>query len=319
MNKFLLGFLVFFTQFLALGAGSDVQRQGEPFNNLLIDANPGFENGLSRWTSSGGTFTKNTTLSNVARGTTSGAWNSSSTGQTLTSKQITIPSGSLSKACVASALVKGGDATLTFKVIDGSIADVGTPLAFAGAYSAFTKLTIAFTCPASGTIAVRFTTTSDAPVVYVDEIFLGQQDTPARTGVADGSNAVTGEIGEYVENFNGSYTVQVGSNFGDAGSVTVTAGDWITCVQGNMSGGSAGTGYYNVTILTVPGNDSTGAVAGDNFYELANVAGDSGTRPAWTMCRRDSVTSTTTFYNKMLQSAGTAATARTKIWSIRLR
>lgn len=317
MNKFLLGFLVFFTQFLALGAGSDVQRQGEPFNNLLIDANPGFENGLSRWTSSGGTFTKHTTLSNVGRGTTSGAWDSSSTGQTLTSKQVTIPGGSLSKACVASALVKGGDTTLTFKVIDGSLADVGTPLAFASAYSAFTKLTIAFTCPASGTLAVRFTTTSNAPVVYIDEVFLGQQDTPANTGVADGSNASTGQIGEYIEDINASFTLSIGA-YSDAGSVVLTAGDWEVCSQGSFSGGSAGTGYYNVAILENPGNDNTGAAAGDNFYELANVAGDSGTRPSFFMCIRSNSSSSKTYYNKFLQSTGSVASVRTKIWARRL-
>lgn len=318
MNLFFRFLVTLFIPLVAFAGPSDVKRQGEPFNNLLIDVNPGFENGLSRWTSSGGTFAKHTTLSNVARGTTSGAWNSSSTGQTLTSKQITIPGGSLSKACVASALVKGGDNTLTFKVIDGSLADVGTPLAFASAYSAFTKLTISFTCPASGTIAVRFTTTSDAPVVYIDEIFLGQQDTPARTGVADASNANTGEIGEYQENINSSYTLTIGT-YGDAGSLTLTAGDWQICSQVSFSGGTAGTGYYNMAILLNPGNDNTGAVGGDNFYEVANVDGASGTRNSSNMCIRSSFNSTTTFYNKFLQSGGSAATARTKMWAIRLR
>lgn len=194
MNLFFRFLVTLFIPLVAFAGPSDVKRQGEPFNNLLIDVNPGFENGLVRWTSSGGTFTKNTTLSNVSRGVASGAWDSSSTGQTLTSRQVSIPSGLYNQECVASVWVKGGDTNLSFKVIDGSLATVGNSVPFIQAYSSYVRLTSQFKCPSSGTLALQLASTGNAAVVYVDEAFLGQKDTTYVSLDTDWLAADTGSI-----------------------------------------------------------------------------------------------------------------------------
>lgn len=324
MRKISLGsiiaIMVGYMLFVAAFAGpSDVQRQGEPFNNFLIDANPGFENGLTRWSSSGGSFTKNTTLSNVGRGVASGAWDASSTGQTLTSAQRTVPAGNYGNDCIASALVKGGDNTLTFRVIDGSLSTLGSAFSFPSAYTSFTKISVAFSCPTSGTVAVRFETTSNAPVVYIDEVSIGKREVIDNVGVTDGSNAIAGFVGEYVEDVHITDVALTAAQYTDVASISLTAGDWDITLSGQVS--NSGAAAYIVSgISTTSGNTGTGLDIGDNSFEIQAPAGISGVSTGgFSIHWRRSISSTTTFYGKVNPTASGVANFRGKIFARRIR
>ena len=152
-----------------VGAGG-----GKGGGGIILNENPGFEEDALNWTASGGTFTINTTLSNVGFEEKSGAWDASAASQTLSNDAVTVPSGLFAKPCSLSWYYKGGDANLKAQVYDGS-----TVIAESAAMSAqatfSVKQILYFTCPSSGTIQARFIASADAAIVYFDDVRIGQE------------------------------------------------------------------------------------------------------------------------------------------------
>lgn len=141
--------------------------------NYQVLKNPSFEAATysASWTASGGTLAA-ATSTNIFFGK-SATWDASSASQTLTSDAITVPEGFKGNNCEASIYIKvpSGTATHTLSAFDGT-----NTLASASVINSvyFTKNTVTFPCPTSGTIALRITSVaSDEPLIALDEGYLG--------------------------------------------------------------------------------------------------------------------------------------------------
>lgn len=142
--------------------------------NQNILQNSGYESGKGKWNSTGGSFAINTSGVNLARGKGSAEWDAASSGHDLESAQVNIPNGLVNTNCLARAMYKTTDATglLAFQVLDG-VSNILVDQVLTPTNGLFSSVELGFVCPASGTLGVRFTATGDADIVYVDDIFLG--------------------------------------------------------------------------------------------------------------------------------------------------
>ena len=144
--------------------------------------NPRFEATTysSNWTASGGTVAAAATTNIFfSKGAT---WDSGSASQTFTSDAITVPEGFKGNNCEASMYIKvpSGTAAHLIQAWDGT-----NILASASVVNSvyFTKNTVTFPCPTSGTIALRLiSVASDEPLIALDEGYLG---LARNVGVAD--------------------------------------------------------------------------------------------------------------------------------------
>lgn len=142
------------------------------FSNVNILKNPGFENGLTQWVASAGTFAL-VTSTNVGFGFASASWTPSAISQTLKSNLAAIPQvmqGSTS--CAVSFFYKGSDSNLNYKVVDQTNSTIAGPTTLSTAAS-WTQQTINFTCPSSGSLRVVFTSTASSAIIYLDQFQLG--------------------------------------------------------------------------------------------------------------------------------------------------
>ena len=164
--------------------------------------NPGFENGSSFWTASGGaTATANAT----AKGT--GAlgydWDSNAASQTLTSTAVTIPNGLQGKNGVISCNIKtvSGTATHTLGFWDGTTLSSTQTITNSTTSFAETKINLVF--PASGTAAIRLTSVNaNEPEIYIDDCKISLADnigTVAQAILVD-AVTVTGCAGDWTTN-----------------------------------------------------------------------------------------------------------------------
>lgn len=121
--------------------------------NLLAD-NPGFEDGTTGWTASGGSFTASAV--DPLFGLQSGVFNASALSQTLTSTAYAMPVGLQGGNClIATGYVyaSGADGDYFVQAWDGTTVLAEQSLAVS-ATSATAYL--GFECPSSGTVAVRY-------------------------------------------------------------------------------------------------------------------------------------------------------------------
>lgn len=176
--------LIIFALLLALPASATLTNQEKAFfeyKNLLN--NPGAESGKAGVTASAGTFTINTTSSNVYAGAASFSWDGSATGQTLTGPATTLPT---SGQCLVKTRFKTTETTVPYELeaYDGTNVLVTTTLT---GTSAWALGQASFPCPASGTVRWRVRTNSSAgnpAVIYLDDLYLGQDYNFALTSQA---------------------------------------------------------------------------------------------------------------------------------------
>lgn len=141
------------------------------YQNLLD--NPGFENGNTKWTASGGaTKTANTT----AKGTGNYGydWDSNGAAQTLTSTAVTIPAGMQGQNAYLTCGIKtpSGTATHTINAFDGTNILASTTITTSS--TRFAAASLNFVMPTSGTIAIRIrSVASNEPEIYIDDCYLG--------------------------------------------------------------------------------------------------------------------------------------------------
>jgi hypothetical protein len=149
--------------------GQMAQKDLQSLTTVNLIANPGFENGLARWTNSGsGSIFLTTTAANVGFGTTAASWDAAANADALTAATVTVPSG-LTK-CFAYLHYKGGDANIVFEALNSSnVVQASWTLATAASFTQ--SQVLAFTCPSS--VYVRLRATANAAVVYIDNVFVG--------------------------------------------------------------------------------------------------------------------------------------------------
>jgi hypothetical protein len=139
-------------------------------------ADPGFEGiDTSAWTASGGTFTQTSTAADIGQGAKSGSWDSSSSGQTLTSTAIAITSedGFSAVQGYVSCRFKCDSGTCTHKIQAHDGSSVLAETVISSITTGFARSAAAFTAPASGTIALRVeSVAADEPVLFIDQCWL---------------------------------------------------------------------------------------------------------------------------------------------------
>lgn len=236
-------FLIALVGTSAAQAQSRLEAQDIIETNLL--KNGGFENGLVGWAETGaGTLALETT--DVAFGSASGSWDASATSEKLYSADYTIPRGFVGNYCSAQIMYKGGDANLTFQVVDDNDAVLDS-----GTLAAQTNYTFSgplfFPCGNSNTdtLAVEITSSADAAIIYVDKVFIGQAST------AGASVAVTGwetySVGE-LTNWTSSARRAIKRRIGD--SIEIIAEATVDTPSGLLQWGPLPSGHTVSTTLT---------------------------------------------------------------------
>ncbi|MHA2065577.1 MAG: hypothetical protein ACXABY_14475, partial [Candidatus Thorarchaeota archaeon] len=194
------------------------------FVNILGEDNPDAEANATGWTASGsGTIVRTTTAANIGFGKGSFEYDASAASETLTSPTITIPAGDHGNNCLARAFIKDGDSNLTAEVYDGTNVLASQALV---TYTDYTEVRLRFPCPGSGTLAFRLSSSADAAVVRLDEVYIGEN-----WEIGDTSSV---EIaGQSFHPFTGSCTWTVTStSFADFGTVAACPGP--TIVEENV-------------------------------------------------------------------------------------
>ncbi len=115
-------------------------------------------------------------------------------------------------------------------------------------------------------------------------------------GTITNDAAVSGYVGQYIESVVSAVNFPTSTQFGDATSIILTAGDWDVTALAVLDGSHAT--QWGIGITPTSGNDGTGTVVGSNYATNlpSNAATDVSTCiPAY----RVSLASTTTYYLKM--------------------
>lgn len=226
--------------FLAMPAMGQSTQLGasDLLPNMLSGYNPGFENGVQRWTKAGSsTFTQTTTAANVAFGNGAASWTPGANNDTLTSTQVTVPSGLFGRMCMGAAWIKASDAVTTFQVINGSsTVQASTVLS---SQSTYTRYQVAFTCPSSGTLAVQLKASGAGSAVLIDQVYLGattEMPVVDFNETTTPSNPIAGKLRVYGKSDNNLYFLnssgteqQVGSGSGQKNYIQTssnTAAGW---------------------------------------------------------------------------------------------
>jgi len=138
-------------------------------------------------------------------------------------------------------------------------------------------------------------------------------------GVVDGSNACTGCLGEYISQDWSNVNLPTSLQWGDATSITLTAGDWDVMMSWSVY--TLGTSSdFRCGISVNSGNNSAGLVYGDNFLELGASSGNIIVYGPMTIANyRMSLTSTTTVYAKQESNWSVQPTSAGRISARRIR
>lgn len=138
------------------------------YKNKIV--NPGFENGTSQWTASGGSFTVTTTAADLAEGSRSAVFDASASAQTLSSSNYTIERGLRQNNAYAKCRVRTTATDYILDAYDGTNILASQTLQ---ATTEFSEQGINFVFPTSGTARIRIRSQSDAAAIYVDDCYLG--------------------------------------------------------------------------------------------------------------------------------------------------
>ncbi len=156
--------------------------------NLLVGENFDFEDGSppSNWTASGGAFTSE--VGSPLFGAQSGNWDASAASQNLDSTSVLVPIGLREADCLARVFYKydtGANGDYKLQMLDGSanvLAEVDLEVTqLAGSREAF----VVASCPASGNMQLRLTSTTDPGALVVDEAHLGSNIKGVQQGSAE--------------------------------------------------------------------------------------------------------------------------------------
>jgi len=125
-------------------------------------------------------------------------------------------------------------------------------------------------------------------------------------GVTDGSSSCTGCIGQYIESVIGATNFPATGVWGDATSITLTAGDWdVTVGYYYDPNGSSHSGNTNIGIGTTSGNSGATLTRGENWVIFTVASGATHYSGAIANYRK-SVSASTPVYLKYLDNYGVA-------------
>lgn len=176
MKKLLLGLtllLSFTPRAQAALSQADLSINPTPLQLLL---NPGFENGVVKWTNGSGTLITETTT--VLSGTASASWSTAATPAKIF-QDVTPPSSYQNVVLEASCWVNTTVANIQVCARSGGTA--GNCIA-ATATGVWQYLPVNFLGPASGTVGVQVsTTTATSFVAFIDQCYVGKATNPTAT------------------------------------------------------------------------------------------------------------------------------------------
>lgn len=175
--------ILLMTVLALIAAGpSPVDTQYSQEKNLVF--NPGFENNIAGWTSSGGTFAATTTAAQVGSGRAAASFDASATSQYVESAAYVIPQRMIGTACSASIWYKGGDANLTLQVVDGAAAVLDSAVLSAEtSYKRSPELFFPCGAADTATLKIKILSTADAAVIYIDDAFFGHGSLGSQTTI----------------------------------------------------------------------------------------------------------------------------------------
>ena len=188
-----------------------------------------------------------------------------------------------------------GTGTVNGLTLTGTVTTSGS-LTLGGTLSGTASLNINGTVGATTATTGAFTTITASSTIT-------PSSTAGIVGTTTNNNANAGSVGEYVSSYISTYANYPATGvFGDATSISLTAGDWdISYVIFCTNGGSSNWSEVISWIGTASGNNTTGLQGGDNACDTAfarsivSMPGFNQSIPAW----RASIASTTTYYLKV--------------------
>lgn len=133
--------------------------------------NPGFENGTTNFTSSGGSFTVTTTAADVGEGARAGVFNASAASQTLSGTNYTIERGLRGANGYAKCEFRTTATDYKIQVYDGTNVISEQTIVPSTNYL---EQGIYFVFPSSGTARLRIISGSDSSDLFIDDCYLGQ-------------------------------------------------------------------------------------------------------------------------------------------------
>lgn len=139
--------------------------------NIIANPNAEAPSNTDGWTNTGsGVFNVTSTLGQVAFGLQSFSWDSGAAAETITSVIANIPLGLDNILCTAEMYYKGGDANLTFRVIQNSVVLKSQLLS---AQTDFVRVSLEFPCEGNVNGQVEIVSSADAAVIYFDKVHYG--------------------------------------------------------------------------------------------------------------------------------------------------
>lgn len=124
-------------------------------------------------------------------------------------------------------------------------------------------------------------------------------------GTTTNDSAASGNVGEYVESIFSNVSSPTSGTYGDATSISLTAGDWdVSLVMSGLPGGTWAT--FIIGISTTSGNSATGLVEGSNQVLDGNSTISNGRYPLTIPSYRMALSATSTVYAKVQNVFGTS-------------
>ena len=154
-----------------------------------------------------------------------------------------------------------------------------------------------------------------------ENVYQDIRSANSRMGVVDGSDALTGEIGEYGSSVTANATLYPTSDtWGDLISISLAPGDWIlTGAIDTAANGATMADDNNVAISSTSGNSSAGLKVGDNYLSVPNATASLDGAQTIAGLRANVIT-TTTYYLKYRAKYSVATPKATgKISKLRIR
>jgi hypothetical protein len=132
--------------------------------------NPGFENGTTNFTASGGSFTVTTTAADVGEGARAGVFNASAASQTLSGTNYTIERALYGSNGYAKCEFRTTATDYKIQVHDGTNVIVEQTLVPSTNYL---EQGVNFVFPSSGTARLRVISASDSADLFIDDCYIG--------------------------------------------------------------------------------------------------------------------------------------------------
>jgi hypothetical protein len=163
----------------AIAAWQEISGSGGGSGRNLVN-DPGFEDGGSTWTASGGSYTIATSGSNLLFDLKSGVFNASASGQKLCSQLVSIPNGFYGSNGEAAAYFKTAATDYIFYASDGS--NILGSSQVVTASSDATQQGVNFIFPKSGSIQFCVESQSNAADIVIDDTYIGAATNLILTG-----------------------------------------------------------------------------------------------------------------------------------------